>query len=188
MGRPPKLADESFLPGLSSGEIGEMYKVEKDGRDMQKILVAYHYKSGKSIKEAAEATCTDPETTRRWITGMLKRGEAAIRHGKAPGPARILTRDEYARLVRDVRRGPRACGFKVDTWSYALVHKHAVKKFGVKIGYGAIVDNMHKLGVEIKPQGDSQARRASTKGRAKSRRTTRKKAVVAEKEYVLRCY
>ena len=85
MGRPPKLADESFLPGLSSGEIGEMYKAEKDGRDMQKMLVAYNYKSGKSI-EATEATCTDPETARRWIVGMRKRSEAALRHRKAPGP------------------------------------------------------------------------------------------------------
>lgn len=50
MGWPPKLADESFLPTVSNGKIKEMYKAEKDRRDGQKMLVAYHYKSGMSIR------------------------------------------------------------------------------------------------------------------------------------------
>ena len=50
MGRPAKLADTSFLPGTTSGELKEMYNAGKDGRDKQKMLVAYHFKSGMSIR------------------------------------------------------------------------------------------------------------------------------------------
>ena len=179
MGRPPKLADESFLPDLSIDKIKEMYKAEKDCRDGQKMLVAYHYKSGKSIKEAAEAACADPETARRWIADMRKRGEAALRHRKAPGPARILTRDQYIRLVRDVHRGPRACGFKTNTWSYALVHKYVLEKFGVDISYRAFVRNMHELRVVVKSPRTSHPCEASPEKRAEFRREARKKVLAA---------
>ena len=154
------LANESFLPGLSSAEIGEMHDAEKDVRDRQKMLVAYHYKSGKSIKEAAEAAHTNRENARRWIADMRKRGEAALRHRRAPGAARILTRDQYIQLVRDVHRGPRACGFKTNTWSYALVHMYVLEKFGVVIAYRTVVDNMHELRVVVKsPRTAHPARR-----------------------------
>ena len=80
------------------------------------MLVAYNFKSGMSIKEAARVTCTDPETARRWIADMWKKGEVALRHRKAPGAARILTRDQYIQLGRTGRaQGPRACGFKANT-------------------------------------------------------------------------
>lgn len=182
MGRPAKLADTSFLPGTTSGEIREMYNAEKDGRDKQKMLVAYHFKSGMSIKEAAKATCTDPETARRWIADMWKRGEAAIRHRKAPGPARILTRDQYIRLVRDVHRGPRACGFKTNTWSYALIHKYALKKFGVEISYRAIVNNMHELRVVVKSPRPAHPGEASPEERAVFKKETRKKVLAAARK------
>ncbi len=182
MGRPPKLADESFLPGLSIEEIEEMYKAEKDSRDRQKMLVAYNFKSGMSIKEAARVTCTDPETARRWIADMWKKGEVALRHRKAPGAARILTRDQYIQLVRDVHRGPRACGFKTNTWSYALVHRHALKKFGVKISYRAFVHNMHELRVVVKSPRTAHPREASPEERAEFRLETRKKVLAAARK------
>lgn len=52
-------------------------------------------------------------------SGHVESG-AALRHRGAPGAARILARDQYVRLVRDVHRGPRA-----------LVHKYVLEKFGV---------------------------------------------------------
>ena len=179
MGGQPKLADASFLPGLTSDEIGEMHKAEKDCRDKQKMLVAYHYKSGKSIKEAAEAANTNRETARRWIADIRKRGEAALRHRRAPGAARILTRDQYIRLVRDVHRGPRACGFKTNTWSYALVHKYVLEKFGVDIAYRTIVDNMHELRVVVKSPRTGDPREAPPEERAEFRREARKKVLAA---------
>ena len=182
MGRPPKLADESFLPGLSIEEIEEMYKAEKDSRDRQKMLVAYNFKSGMSIKEAARVTCTDPETARRWIADMWKKGEVALRHRKAQGAARILTRDQYIQLVRDVHRGPRACGFKANTWSYALVHRYALKKFGVKISYRAFVHNMHELRVVVKSPRTAHPCEASPEERAEFRLETRKKVLAAARK------
>ena len=44
-GRQPKLADKSFLPDLTSDEIGEMYKAEKDSRDMQKMRVCRFFET-----------------------------------------------------------------------------------------------------------------------------------------------
>ena len=172
MGRQPGLADETFLPELTLDEIREMYDAEEDKRDAQKLLVAYHYKAGKPIKEAAGAACTGHMNAWRWTEDMYRRGPDALSHRQAPGAARWLTRDEYIRMVIDVCRGPRACGFKADAWSYVLIHKHVCKKYKVKIGYRALVHNLHELRIVIKAPKTPHPGEASRKGRAELRRET----------------
>ena len=174
MGRHARLADESFLPDMTPDEIRQKYLEERDVRNGRKLLLAYHYKSGKTLREAAEITCTEYETARRWIAAMRKKGSAAIPHRKSPGAPRILTRDQRIRLVRDVHRGPRACGFKTNTWSYRLIHKHVVNKFGVKIAYRTLVNNLHELNVVIKSPRTAHPNEATPEERANFQRDTRK--------------
>lgn len=166
MGRRPKHADGSFLPGMALGEIKDLLDAEPNKRNAQKMLVAYHYKSGKSLGAAAAAACTSYENARRWVGDMRRRGPDALRHRKPPGAARILTRDERVRLVVDAYRGPRACGFKTDAWTHVLIHRHVQKKFNVKIGYRAVVYLVHKLRIVIAPPRPARPQEASRKGRA----------------------
>ena len=150
MGRRPRLADESFLPGMTRGEIKKRYDAEKDERDALRLLVAYHYKCGRSIKEAADAAGTRNRNARRWIAAMYKRGPDALARRKSQGAPGWLTGDQYIQVVMDVFRGPRACGYKADEWSYVLIHKHVCKKFKTGIGYGALLRNLHQLRIVIK--------------------------------------
>ena len=93
MGRKARLVDESLLGDLTADKLKHMCKAEKDARNCQKLQVAYHYKSGKTVAEAAEAACTGYENARRWIADMRRRGPAAIPHRKSTGRPRKLTRD-----------------------------------------------------------------------------------------------
>ena len=151
VGRKARLADESFLSGLTAGKLKQMFKAEKSARNRQKLQVAYHYKSGRTVAEAAEAACTEYENARRWIVDMRRRGSAAIPHRKSTGRPRKLSRDLYARLAIDVRKGPQRCGYKANAWSFALLHRHAQEKLGAEIAYRTFVDNMHELRLVIKP-------------------------------------
>ena len=178
VGRKARLVDESFLSDLAADKLKQMYKAEKDARSCQKLQVAYHYKSGKTVAEAAEAACTEYENARRWIADMRKRGPAAIPHGKSTGRPRMLTRDQYARLVIDVHKGPQKCGYKVNVWSFTLLHRHAQKKFDVKIAYRTFVDNMHELGLVIKSPRTSHPDEAPPEERAEFKREARKKVLV----------
>ena len=101
MGRHARLADESFLPDMTPNEIRQKYLEEMDVRNGRKMLLAYHYKSGKTLREAAEITCMEYETARRWIAAMRKKGSAAIPYRKAPGaPRRYLAIYERSRVQR----------------------------------------------------------------------------------------
>ena len=189
MGRAARLADESFLKDLTAGELERMCKVERDARNRQKLQVACHYKLGKTVAEAAEAACTEYENARRWIADMRKRGSAAIPRRKSTGRRRKLTRDQYRRLALDVYKGPRKCGYKANVWSYALIHRHAMEKFGVDISYTALVDNMHELRLVIKPKAGTSERfyygQTDTPGRiglptASRARAGRKEAIAPE--------
>ena len=186
MGRQPKHADDSFLPGMKVEEIKDLYDAEQDKRNAQKLQVAYHYKSGKSVREAADAACTNYENARRWILGMRQNGPDALRHRKPPGAARMLTRDERVRLVLDVHKGPRACGFETNVWTYALIHRHVRKKFKVEIGYRAVVYLLHKLRIVIKSARSAHPLEASPEERAEFRRETRKSILTyARRGYLL---
>lgn len=173
MGRQPRLADESFLPGMTRGEIKKKRDAEKDRRDAQKLQVAYLYKSGRTVKEAADAARTHYENARRWIADMYRRGPDALPHRKSPGAPRILTRDQYIRLAMDVYRGPRACGYETDVWSYVLIHEHAKKKFKVEIGYSSLVDNLHELRIVIEPTQAARRGKAYAGKRSGLRAPTR---------------
>lgn len=175
VGRKARLADESFLKDLSADELRQMYKEEKDPRNRQKLQVAYHYKSGKTVAAAAEAACTEYENARRWIADMRRRGRAAIPHRKSPGRLRKLTRAQYRILVLDVHKGPRKCGYKTNTWSFALVYRHAKKKFKVDMAYSTFVHNMHELGLVVKSPRTSHPDEATPEERAEFQRETRKK-------------
>lgn len=185
MGRRPRLADESFLPELSLDDLKKMYDAEENKRDAQKILVAYHYKAGKTIQEAADAACTEYMNAWRWTGEMYKRGPDALSHRKPPGAARWLTRDEYIQIVIDVYEGPRACGFKTNVWTYILIHKHVCKKFKVEIGYRALVRNLHELRIVIKAPRTSHPDAASPEERAEFQRETRKKILACARRGLL---
>ena len=58
MGRQLGLADGTFLPGLTLGEIKKMYNEAENKRDARKMQVAYLYKSGRTVREAADAAGT----------------------------------------------------------------------------------------------------------------------------------
>lgn len=174
MGRQPKRADGSFLPGMTPDEIRDLYDAEPNKRNAQKIQVAYHYKSGKTVSEAADAACTNYENARRWIGDICKRGPDALRHRKPPGAAKTLTRDQRVQLVLDVHRGPRACGYETNVWTYVLIHKHVRKKFKVEIGYRAVVYLLKKLRIVIKSPRSAHPLEASPEERAEFQRETRK--------------
>ena len=173
MGRQPRLADGSFLPGLTLGGIKRMRDAEGSKRNAMKMQVAYLYKSGRTVREAADAAGTGYMNAWRWIGEMYERGPDALSHRRPPGAARWLTRDEYIQIAIDVYRGPRACGYETDAWSYVLVHKHVCKKFKVEIGYRALVRNLHELRIVIKPTQAGRHGRAPAGKRAGLRREAR---------------
>ena len=85
----------------------------------------------------------------RWIGDMYERGPDALSHRRPPGAARWLARDECIQIDIDAYRGPRACGYGTDAWSYVLINKHVCKKYRVEIGYSALVRNLHEMRIVI---------------------------------------
>ena len=172
MGRKPRLADESFMFDMTVDEAKRRYH-EADKKDARKWQAVYLYMEGKSIKEIAGILDTHYENVRRWMEHARRGGAKAVPRRKPTGAPRILTRDQYIRLVIDVYNGPRKCGYKTDTWSYTLIHAYAKKKFGVEISYDTIVVNMHELGFVLKSPRTSHPEAASPEERAEFQRRTR---------------
>lgn len=154
-----RLAGESFLDGLVAGKLRRVCRAEEDHRNRQKLQVAYHYESGKTVTGAA---CTGRETACEWLADIRKRGSATIPHHKSTAAPEAYERPVRP-LVLDMQKGPRKCGYKANAWPFAL-HGHAMRKFGAEIAYRTFVDNMHELNLVTRPPGRLPPRRGIPRG------------------------
>ena len=175
MGRRPVVPEgDDFLPGVSPDDIRRLMKKEKDPKNYKKYLVAYNRKAGRTINEIAEITGEPYENIRRWVVAAGREGLAGIPRRIARGADRKLTRRQRVALARDVHAGPRKHGYKTDVWTYRDLWLHAMKRFGVKMGYSTAVRNFHEMKIVIKVPRPRHPKAASEEERAEFQRNTRK--------------
>lgn len=175
MGRRPVVPEgDDFLPGVSLDDIRRLMKKENDPKNYKKYLVAYNRKAGRTINEIAEITAEPYENVRRWVVAAGREGLAGIPRRIARGADRKLTRRQCVALVEDVHAGPRKLGYKTDAWTYKDLWLHAMKKFGVKMGYSTAARNFREMGIVIKVPRPRHPKAASEEERAEFQRNTRK--------------
>ena len=77
---------------MTLDDLRRLIRAEKDTKNVMRYVVAYNYKAGRKIKEAAYVTGQNRETARRWIATARKKGPAGIPRHIAKGGERRLTR------------------------------------------------------------------------------------------------
>ncbi len=81
--------------------------------------------------KVAQMLGVDRRSVRRWKSAYRHDGLRALKARPAMGRPSRLTKDCKKDILKMVKKGPQAVGFRAEDWTYDLISKAIQKKFGV---------------------------------------------------------
>jgi len=105
---------------------GSPQELERHRRRAIQLLEA-----GGSVSSVARAVGSSVSSVLRWQRLYQAKGAQGLRSRPAPGRPPKLSERQKARLVRVLRRGPRAAGHMTELWTLKRVAEVIEREFGV---------------------------------------------------------
>ena len=142
-----------FLPAVTVKEMQDLLRKEKDPKAALRLRACIMRKEGGEIREIVDEIGKDYVYVSRWL-GRIAHGGVEARHDKKPpGTGPRLDAEAKKQLLRDLRAGPKKCGFEAARWSSSLVGKHIRAKHGVQYSAASIQHVLKILDFSLRAQG-----------------------------------
>ena len=100
---------------------------------------------GLSCYQVADWLGENPRTLERWVHRFESRGFAGLQAGERSGRPRQLTETQLAAVGRDLRRSPRAWGYRQNLWDGKLLSHPLAKAYDVALGHRQCQRLFHHL-------------------------------------------
>ena len=100
-----------------------------EGRRRQALALL---NDGLSLNGVARRLGCAPSSVMRWRNAVRRRGERGLQVGRSPGRPPKLTAGQRRQLVRLLRQGPLAQGYRTDLWTTARVAEVIQRHFGIR--------------------------------------------------------
>lgn len=107
-------------------------------------------KRGVPVRTIAEAFGVTPEAVYIWSKKARTKGLRSLRSTKAPGPEPALSREQFAELVRCLRRPATEFGYATDLWSGPRIAHWVKHRFGVGYHPKHMPRFLRRLGLVLK--------------------------------------
>src|SRR5215210_6678552 len=118
---------------LSAGDLRREAARTRDAKAARRMLAIALVLEGRSREEAAESCGMDRQTLRDWVHRYNAEGTAGLVNRRAPGPARRLSAEQEAVVVRWVEEGPDLERHGVVRWRCRDLQERIRRKFGVSL-------------------------------------------------------
>jgi transposase len=103
-------------------------------------------RDGLSLNAVARLLRCAASSVMRWRDSVRRRGQSAFRVGASPGRPPKLTAQQRRQLVRWLRQGPLAHGYRTDLWTTLRVAELIHRGFGVRYHPDHLGRLLHGLG------------------------------------------
>lgn len=118
---------------------------------------AEYFRERKSLPEVARLCGASLSSVKRWKRAWKTGGVQALAARPHPGPTCKLTDRQKQSLVRQLKRGPRAAGYRSELWTCRRVAEVVRKQFRVSYHPDHLGRILHDLG--FTPQKPQQVAR-----------------------------
>lgn len=118
---------------------------------------AQYFRERKSLAEVARLCGAGLSSVKRWKKAWKHGGVQALAARPHPGPTCKLTEKQKQSLVRQLKRGPRAAGYRSELWTCRRVAEVVRKRFRVSYHPDHLGRLLHELG--FTPQKPQQVAR-----------------------------
>lgn len=118
---------------------------------------AEHFREQKSLAEVAGLCHASLSSVKRWKKAWKQGGVQALAARRHPGPTCKLTDRQKRSLVVQLKRGPRAAGYRSELWTCRRVAEVVRRKFRVSYHPDHLGRMLHDLG--FTPQKPQQVAR-----------------------------
>lgn len=115
------------------------------------------FRERKPLAQIAQLVGASLSSVKRWKRAWKEGGVAALAAKPHPGPTPKLSDGQQEALVKILRRGPLAAGYRTDLWTCARVTEVVRKRFGVLHHRDHLGRILHDLG--FSPQKPQQVAR-----------------------------
>jgi len=123
--------------------IARMNLQQREARRMEAVR---RKEAGESVALIAADLGVGPNAVYQWAKQARVQGVDALRLKPRSGRKIKLARKHWDRLSKLVLAGPRACGFKTELWTLALIGELIQKEFGVEYHPDHLSRFMRRLG------------------------------------------
>jgi len=103
-------------------------------------------KKGHSLQAVGRWVRCAASSVMRWRDAVRRRGERGFRVGASPGRPPKLTTRQRQQLVRVLRRGSLAHGYRTDLWTTPRVAEVIARHFGIRYHPDHVGRLLHRLG------------------------------------------
>jgi transposase len=131
------------LPEATGAELRRRYDATADPEDRLRYQVVWLAHGGKRVPEIARVVLRGPDTVARVLHRYLAGGLAAVPRRTAPGPARTVTPEWEAELLRVVELDPHAVGVASANWTTGLLAAYLAERTGVAVGQETVRQYLH---------------------------------------------
>lgn len=130
-------------------ELERRYKIEKNARIKERLLMVRLVKESKSCREVARVLKRSPAIITIWIKRFNKEGIKGLKDKPRSGRPSKLSKEETKELKEDLKKSPQDQGYKQHHWTTRLVRYHIKKKFSVEYKERNTRDILRKLGFSL---------------------------------------
>ena len=144
---------KKFLPNTSLEYLYKVKETENDEKAKKRILACIFRKKGRTIMEISENLDEPYTTIQNWLARIQKNGIRDRYDIKNEGVKCYLNKKQIRELIRDMKKGPEALGYKSGLWTMPLVKIHIKEKFGVDYNVVSVWYLIKRLGFRnVKPR------------------------------------
>jgi transposase len=111
----------------------------------KRVLALVLLEEGRTLREVAKDVGCAVSSVMRWRKRWKQRGSRGLEVRASPGRPPKLSHDQRQQLARLLRKGPRACGYRIETWTRTTVGALIEKVFKVHYHVDHIGRVLHKL-------------------------------------------
>lgn len=127
------------LSTVSGEELRDTLSDVATGKAAKRLIIAFAYKDGVSVKTLSERYGIPRSTVYYWLDRFEEMSiEEAIEDDSRPGRPPVLTAEERDELQVDLGKSPRTFGFDAASWSTETVRDHIEDRYGVTYSDGHI--------------------------------------------------
>lgn len=114
--------------------------------EARRHLAARLLQQGHGVSQVAQMVGVCPGSVTRWKQALEANGPDGLKAKRHPGPKKKLSDRQQQRLVRLLRKGPRAHGYRTELWTFSRVAQLIEKQFGVRYDPSHIYRILKALG------------------------------------------
>ena len=130
----------------SAAELRRLARTSRDVAQARRLLAIALVMEGRSRTEAATAAGMDRQSLRDWVHRYNAEGLAGLENRRSPGPPRLLSAEQRARLASRVEAGPDPKVDRVVRWRRIDLKRWIEAEFGVVMHERTVGKQLRELG------------------------------------------